>query len=122
MDHLVGSVRQIENFTKREVLSKANHAGQSSGDVDAELSNQVTQAIDQLHPLANQKVAHDAAIATPAVGYVMTATKRMVGRVTASQMASLSMASDLTRLTYGFTYIGGINQTSWPRAMSSRAQ
>ena len=39
-------------------------------------------------------------------------TKRMVGRPTASQIASASAASVLFRFTYGFAYCGGINRTS----------
>src|SRR5215218_7165891 len=46
----------------------------------------------------------------------------MVGRTTASQIASASAASVLFVLTKGFTYWGGISRTSWPRACSSRAQ
>ncbi|SUJ13143.1 Uncharacterised protein [Sphingomonas paucimobilis] len=49
-------------------------------------------------------------------------TKRIVGRVTASQIASASAASFLPRLTYGFTYCAGISFTSCPSKTSSRAQ
>jgi hypothetical protein len=47
---------------------------------------------------------------------------RIVGRSTASQIASASAASCLLRLMYAFTYCAGINRTSWPSAPSSRAQ
>ncbi len=46
----------------------------------------------------------------------------IVGRVTASQIASASAASFLPRLTYGFTYCAGISFTSCPSTTSSRAQ
>jgi len=50
------------------------------------------------------------------------ATNRIFGRVTASQIASASLASVLPRFTYGFTYAGGISFTSWPKPARSRAQ
>jgi hypothetical protein len=53
---------------------------------------------------------------------LFTATKRIVGRVTASQIASVSAASFFPRLTQGFKYRAGISFTSWPSAISSRAQ
>src|SRR5881398_190683 len=46
----------------------------------------------------------------------------MVGRPTASQIASASAASFLLRFTYAFTYCAGISRTSCPSAPSSRAQ
>jgi len=52
----------------------------------------------------------------------LTGTKRMVGRVTASQIASASLASVFPRFTYGFTYAGGISRTSCPSLRISRAQ
>jgi hypothetical protein len=39
----------------------------------------------------------------------MATEKRMVGRVTASQIASASAAPFLPRLTSGFTYCAGIS-------------
>lgn len=53
---------------------------------------------------------------------VLIATNRIVGRLTASQMATGSIASDLPRFTYDDTYICGINRTSWPNLVNSRAQ
>src|SRR5215813_1714149 len=53
---------------------------------------------------------------------VLTGTKRIVGRPTASQIASASAASCLLRLMYAFTYCAGISRTSWPSARNSRAQ
>jgi hypothetical protein len=41
----------------------------------------------------------------------LIATKRIVGRVTASQIASASAASVFPRFTYGFTYAGGMSLT-----------
>ena len=51
---------------------------------------------------------------------LFTSTKRMLGRVTASQMASASAASFFCRFRYGFTYEGGISFTSWPSSVSRR--
>ncbi len=42
---------------------------------------------------------------------VFTVTKRMFGRLMASQMASASLASFLLLFTYGLTNCGGINLT-----------
>jgi len=49
-------------------------------------------------------------------------TNRIVGRVTASQIAAASAASFFPRLTYAFTYDGGMSFTVWPSALSLRAQ
>src|SRR6476646_1760274 len=46
----------------------------------------------------------------------------MVGRPTASQIASASAASCLLRLMYAFTYCAGISRTSWPSAPTSRCR
>ncbi len=53
---------------------------------------------------------------------VFTGTKRIPGRPAASQIASASLRSFFARFTKGFTYCGGMRRTSWPRAVSSRAQ
>lgn len=49
-------------------------------------------------------------------------TKRMLGRVTASQIASASIASFLPRSRQALTSFGGTSRTSWPSAITSRAQ
>ena len=51
-----------------------------------------------------------------------TAANRMVGRISASQIASASVASFLFVLTKGCTYCGGISRTACPSARNSRAQ
>ena len=48
--------------------------------------------------------------------------KCMLGRPTASQMASASFASFLLPFTYGLTNCGAIKRTSCPSLISSRAQ
>lgn len=48
-------------------------------------------------------------------------TKRMLGRVTASQIASASFASFLSRLRQALTPLGGTSRTWWPSAINSRA-
>src|SRR6202165_4531428 len=53
---------------------------------------------------------------------VFTGTKRIVGRLIASQSASASAASFLPRLMYGLTSCGAINFTECPNDCSSRAQ
>lgn len=47
---------------------------------------------------------------------LFTRTKRMLGRVTASQSASTSFVSFLPRLRQALTPLGGISRTSWPNA------
>lgn len=49
-------------------------------------------------------------------------TKRMLGRVTASQIASASVASFLPRLRQALTPLGGTSRTWWPSAINSRSQ
>lgn len=49
-------------------------------------------------------------------------TKRMLGRVTASQIASASFASFLPRLRQALTPLGGTSRTSWPSAVNWRTQ
>jgi hypothetical protein len=46
----------------------------------------------------------------------------MVGRVTASALASASRLSFLFDLTYGFTNWGAMSFTSWPWARKRLAQ
>src|ERR1700678_3992110 len=53
---------------------------------------------------------------------VLTATKRMVGRLAASAIASASAASFFWRLTNGLTYAGGIKRTSCPASRIARPQ
>ncbi len=45
-DHFLGNVGQIESFTQSDVLSKPNHPGEASRDVDAKLGNQTMQIVD----------------------------------------------------------------------------
>src|ERR1700676_505802 len=47
-------------------------------------------------------------------------TKRILGRCTASAMASASRKSLLLVCTYGFTYCAGINRTSCPCSRRAR--
>src|SRR3954471_16804904 len=53
---------------------------------------------------------------------LLGATKRMVGRWAASQIASASVALFFCRLTNGLTYAGGISRTACPSMPISRAQ
>src|SRR5215217_3212935 len=53
---------------------------------------------------------------------LLRATKRMVGRWAASQIASASALSFFCRLTNGFTYAGAISFTVWPSLTISRPQ
>ena len=53
---------------------------------------------------------------------VLMGTKRMVGRVTASQIASASAASFFMVFTYGLTNCGAMSFTVCPSAESLRAQ
>jgi len=50
------------------------------------------------------------------------ATKRMLGRLTASQIASASLASFFCDFRKGFTKCGEISRTLCPRALRTRAQ
>ena len=79
----------------------------------AELGQMPAQSVHQTRTLAHQPLRWSA---------VLTGTKRIVGRTTASQIASASAASCLLHLMYALTYCAGINRTSWPSARNSRAQ
>jgi len=64
-------------------------------------------------------------ISSPCCCTLLTGTKRMFGRVTASQIAAASAASFLPRLPdrrYGATNFGAIRRTVWPCLANSRAQ
>ena len=50
---------------------------------------------------------------------LLIGTKRMLGRPTASAIASASMESLVSVFTNGFTYCGGIKRTSWPCCWSA---
>src|SRR5665213_2130778 len=62
------------------------------------------------------------ATASACCSTVLIGTKRIDGRLTASQIAFASAASFLLRRTYGLAYAGGISRASCPSAVSSRAQ
>lgn len=49
-------------------------------------------------------------------------TKRMLGRITASQIASASFASFLPCLRQALTPLGGTSRTWWPSAINSCTQ
>jgi phage/plasmid-like protein (TIGR03299 family) len=53
---------------------------------------------------------------------LLIGTKRMLGRLTASQIASASAASFLFVFTYGFTNCGAISRTVCPKRSSMRPQ
>ena len=65
---------------------------------DPELRQMATQRVDRLGALAHQKIACPEQHA-PCCSFVFTATKLMVGRDAASQIASASAASFFCRLT-----------------------
>ena len=52
----------------------------------------------------------------------LISTKRMVGRVAASIIASASAMSFFWVFTYGLTNFGAISRTLWPKPVSVRAQ
>jgi hypothetical protein len=62
--------------------------------------------IDHGRALLNQQIARPQQL--------LTGTKRIPGRLIASQIASASFASFLPRLTYGLMYCGGSKTTSCP--------
>ncbi len=70
---------------------------------DAELGQVGADRVDQRGPLPDEQLARSVQHQTDCWSTVLTGTKRIVGRVTASQIASASAASFLLRLTYGFT-------------------
>ncbi len=76
-----------------------------------ELRKMPPQCIDRLCVLPHQKVAARNSCARDCCSTVFTATNRIVGRLTASAIASASAVSFFWRLTNGFTYAGGTSLT-----------
>jgi hypothetical protein len=70
-----------------------------------------------MNPWRTRCIASSACWAT-----FFTATKRMLGRDTASQIASASAASFLLAFTYGLTNWGAIKRTVCPNPCSFLAQ
>jgi hypothetical protein len=70
----------------------------------AELGQMRSHCIDQLRALTHQQIVrsmqHQYSLL---LGSLVTGTNRMLGRLTASQIAAASAASFLLRLTYAFT-------------------
>ncbi len=48
MNHLIGDLGQVQYFTHQNILSKPNDPREAPRDVNPELSDHATQAIDQL--------------------------------------------------------------------------
>ncbi len=74
-------------------------AGNALSRYDAELRQVAAQGVHQHCPLPHQKLADRCSISTPCCSSLFTGTKRIVGRVTASQIASASVASFFCRFT-----------------------
>ena len=95
--------------------------GPSFGGDHPELGQVAAERVDGLGALANQQVPrakHDGC----GLWLRLEATKRIVGRWAASQIASASAMSFFCRLTKGFTYAGAISFTVWPSLAISRPQ
>lgn len=120
VDHLQPDVRiedlstqQAENLHRHrrhidcrllagDLACQSKGAQQNFGDIDAELGQQTADHVDQLRALLDQEIARTME-GQCCCSADFIATNRMVGRVTASQIASASTASFLPRFTYGFT-------------------
>lgn len=89
---------------------------------DSELRKMCTQGVDHIVRLRTSSNRARYNINTLRCSSLFTGTKRIVGRVTASQISSASDASFFCRFTYGLTYEAGISQTSCPRLIRTRAQ
>jgi len=96
--------------------------GHPAGRDEARFTHMPAQGIDRPGSSPTSSVRTRNTIIAACCSADLTGTTRIVGRVTASQIASASAASVLPRLTKGFTYCGGISLTSWPRAEISRAR
>ena len=79
------------------------HAARATSSDDAKLGEMTAQRIDQHRSLGTKGSRTLWSIRTDCWSTVLTATKRIVGRVIASAIASASAASVLPRFTYGLT-------------------
>src|SRR3954467_3107465 len=87
-----------------------------------ELGQVAPERVDGLGALANQQSRVRNTTAAACWFALLRATKRLVGRWAASQIASASAMSFFWRLTNGLTYAGEISFTVWPSLAISRPQ
>src|SRR5690242_11639578 len=78
--------------------------------------------VGELGALRHQETAARNTPALACCSSLCTATKRIVSRWAASQIASVSAMSLFWRLTKGFTYAAGLSRTSCPILLISRTQ
>ena len=69
----------------------------------AELTEKTPDHVQHLGLLADDKLRTRCIVSNACCSFSFTRTNRIVGRVTASQIASASTASVLPRFTYGLT-------------------
>src|SRR5271166_5161858 len=91
------------------------------GGGQAELARIATDRVAQLRALRISRSRTPTSIKAACCSAVFTGTKRIVGRLIASQSASASAASFLPRLRYGLTSCGAINFTECPETRSQSA-
>ncbi len=86
-------------FTDRDLTRQPKRPLQTYWDVDADLGQEAEDHVHQQGALFNQKIAYPMHRQCCCCSVDFFATKRMVGRVTGSQIASASTASFLLRFT-----------------------
>ena len=101
LDNACGRViRHIEDLAVGDLARHGDGTLEPARDADPELGKQSADHVHQLRALFDQQLARAVQSQRAACcSRDFTATNRMVGRVTASQIASASLASVLPRFT-----------------------
>ena len=104
-----------------EAGKQRGHVRDAFGARDAELGSIAADRVGELGAVRISRSRARCSARAACWSGDLIGTKRMVGRVTASQIASASPASVLPRFTYGLTYAGDISRTSWPSSLDLAA-
>ena len=91
-------------------------------DKQSELGQQTADPIGRAVRSPTNPCRARCSVSTDCCSMFLIGTNRMLGQLTASQIASASAASCLLPFTYGLTNCGAIRRTAWPWACSRRAQ
>ena len=93
---------------------------QTLPDCNVPLQQLGADLIDDAGTLADQRSRTRCRACRSSWSAVLVATNFMVGRCTASAIASASRKSFFCPLLYGRTYLAGINRALWPSSCSLR--
>jgi hypothetical protein len=121
-DHEVGVAGQV---LQAPAQASAAHGGGLQRQHDAELAEQAADAVERGRALLTKPWRARCTISRDCCSTLLTGTKRMCGRCTASQIAAASAASFLPRLPlmrYGVPRTSAPSAARCGRGLNSRAQ